>query len=185
MKTCRLVILSLSFLVLSSCHLDKSKPNVELIQDMMETPAVKAQEYDESAPNHISARVPPEGTQPVGFTPYKYAKDYDGAVKQQNPLAGQMTEEVLKVGMRYYETHCALCHGFKGEGGLTGNTIGDKMNQKPPVLVNDKIRGWTDGQLYHVITMGQGLMGPYASHIPQKYRWQVVQYIRYLEQEAK
>lgn len=177
--------LVLSAMFLSSCNIDKSKPNVELIQDMMETPAVKAQEYDESTPNHIASRIPPEGTQPVGFSPYKYAKDYDGAIKQQNPLSGQMTEDVLKVGMRYYEVHCAVCHGFKGEGGLTGNSIGDKMTQKPPSLLSDKIRGWTDGQLYHVITVGQGLMGPYASHVPQQSRWQVVQYIRHLQKSEK
>jgi len=28
-------------------------------------------------------------------------------------------------------------------------------------------------------------MGPYASHIPQKYRWQVVNYIRHLQQTDK
>jgi hypothetical protein len=31
--------------------------------------------------------------------------------------------------------------------------------------------------------MGQGVMGPYASHIPQKYRWQVVNYIRHLQKK--
>jgi mono/diheme cytochrome c family protein len=179
--------LSLIVLVsaLSSCNLDKSKPNIELIQDMMESPTLKAQEYDETAPNGISARTPPQGTQPVGFTPYKYANDYDGAIKQVNPLAGQMSEEVLKVGMRHYETQCALCHGYKGEGGLEGNTIGELMSKKPPSMLSEKVRGWTDGQIYHVITMGQGLMNPYADHVPQKYRWQVVQYIRHLQKEAK
>jgi hypothetical protein len=46
---------------------DPSKPNVEVIQDMMESPALKAQEYDKGGPNDGAMRLPPEGTQPVGF----------------------------------------------------------------------------------------------------------------------
>lgn len=185
MKISIKIILNISAVVcltnvfLVSCK-DNSQPNVELIQDMMESPAIKPQEYDESSPNHAGMRVPPEGTQPVGFEPYRYAKDYDGAVKNQNPLAGDQSEAVLKIGIKYYSTNCAICHGEHAEGG-ENLSVGSKMAVKPPSLINDKIKKWTDGQLYHVITMGQGMMGPYASHVPQKYRWQIVNYIRTLQ----
>lgn len=165
---------------LSACHFDKSKPNFELIQDMLVSQSLKPQKYDETAPNNSAMRVPPEHTQPVGFTPYKYAEDIDGAAKNPNPLAGRMDEDTLKVGLKFYDTQCALCHGFKGEGGHE-MSIGKLMPLKPPAVTTAKINGWTDGQIYHVITMGQGVMGAYASHIPQKYRWQVVNYIRYLQ----
>lgn len=168
---------------LSSCT-DHSKPNYELIQDMMESPSIKPQEFDESSPNHSGMRVPPEGTQPVGFVPYRYAKDLEGAAKNQNPLSGQFKEETLKTGLKYYSTNCAICHGDKGEGGAK-SSIGEKMSLTPPSILSEKINKWTDGQIYHVITMGQGVMGPYASHIPQKYRWQVVNYIRHLQKENK
>lgn len=170
-----------SVLFLSGCHIDKSKPNFDLIQDMMESPAIKPQEYDVTSPNHSGMRVPPEGTQPQGFVPYKYATDLEGAKGNKNPLAGKFDEETLKVGVKYYTIHCAVCHGAQGEGGEK-NSIGEKMALKPPVLINDKIKGWTDGQIYHVITVGQGMMGPYAPHIPEQYRWQVVNYIRTLQQ---
>lgn len=168
---------------LTACS-DKSQPNVELIQDMMASPSIKPQEYDEGSPNHAGMRVPPEGTQPVGFIPYRYAKDIAGAAKDPNPLAGNFTEETLKVGIKYYTTNCAICHGEKGEGG-EHLPVGEKMALHPPSLHSDKIKAWTDGQIYHVITMGQGVMGPYASHIPQRYRWQVVNYIRTLQKDNK
>lgn len=158
----------------------RSEPNVELIQDMMESPAIKAQEYDETSPNHSGMRVPPEGTQPQGFEPYKYATNIEGAAGNVNPLAGQYTEDVIKTGSKYYTIHCAICHGAKGEGGEK-QSVAETMALKPPPLTSDKIKGWKDGQIYHVITMGQGVMGPYASHIPAKYRWQVVNYIRTLQ----
>jgi mono/diheme cytochrome c family protein len=73
-----------------------------------------------------------------------------------------------------------VCHGRT----LTSDTpVAKLMPLPPPVLNSDKIKGWTDGQIYHVITVGQGVMGPYASHIPQKYRWQVVNYIRHLQKK--
>jgi len=125
-------------------------------------------------------RVPPEGTQPQGFEPYKYVTDIEGAAKNNNPFSNQYTEEVLKTGLKYYTIHCAVCHGVKGEGGEK-MSVAETMALKPPPMTSDKIKGWTDGQIYHVITMGQGVMGPYASHIPAKYRWQVVNYIRHLQ----
>lgn len=162
------------------CNMDKSKPNIELIQDMMESPAIKPQEADEGSPNNSGSRVPPEGTQPQGFEPYRYALDFEGSAKNQNPLEGQYTESVLKVGQKYYTIHCAVCHGVNGEGGEKAS-VAETMALKPPAMISDKIKGWTDGQIYHVITMGQGNMGPYASHIQAQYRWQVVNYIRTLQ----
>ncbi len=178
-----LVAVSLGFVLLSGCT-DHSKPNVELIQDMMESPAIKAQEFDEGSPNNSGMRVPPAGTQPVGFVPYRFATDLAGAAKNKNPIAGDFSEDVMKVGLKFYTTNCALCHGDKGEGG-DKLSIGEKMALKPPGLFTDKMKGWTDGQIYHVITVGQGMMGPYASHIPQRYRWQVVNYVRALQKENR
>ncbi len=167
--------------ILTSCDGDKSQPNPELIQDMMVAPSVKAQSYDETSPNNISSRVPPENTVPVGFSPYKYPNSIDEAAKNlKNPLAQNFSEDVLIVGQRYYGTHCTVCHGAKGEGGEK-TSIGAMMALKPPSLLSEKVRQWNDAQIYHTITMGQGLMGPYSSHIPQKFRWQVVNYIRHLQ----
>lgn len=173
------IILCLS--CFSSCNVDKSQPNIELIQDMMDSPAILPQEYDAQSPLHSGMRVPPEGTQPLGFVPYRYSTDLVGAKGNKNPLEGKLDEETLKVGIKYFTIHCAICHGSNGEGGEK-SSISERMALKPPTLTSDKIKGWTDGQIYHVITMGQGMMGPYASHIPEKYRWQVVNYIRYLQQ---
>lgn len=173
-------------LALTNCGPSGNKPNVELIQDMMESPAIKAQEYDEESPHHRGMRVPPEGTVPVGFKPYQFNGDIEGAKGNKNPLAGEMDEATLLVGQKYYFTQCAVCHGDKGQGGVEANSsVAGKMALKPPTIINDKIVGWTDGQLYHVITAGQGVMNPYAAHIPQQYRWQVVNYIRFLQKQAK
>ncbi len=174
---------TLAMSILMGCT-DHARPNVELIQDMMDSPALSPQKYDETSPNHSAMRVPPEGTQPYGFVPYRYAKDIGGATNNKNPFAGDFSEDTLKVGIKYFNTNCAICHGEQGQGGEK-LPVGEKMALKPPSLMSGKIRGWSDGQIYHVITMGQGVMGPYASHIPQQYRWQVVNYVRTLQKENK
>lgn len=179
MKTMIYMIVCLLSLSLISCGPSGNQPNVELIQDMMESPSAKAQEYDDFfKDDHSSARVPPEHTQPVGFKPYRPQFDPALAKADKNPLAGDMSDAVLLTGQKYFEINCMVCHGQKGDG---LGTVAEKMPNKPPTLLSEKIRGWSDGQIYQVITMGQGTMGPYASHIPQKYRWQVVNYIRHLE----
>ena len=169
---------------LTACEKDHSVPNIELIQDMMEQPSIKPQEYDESSPNHSGMRVPPEGTQPVGYIPYRYAKDFTQSSQNKNPLAGDFSESTISVGVKFYQTNCMVCHGAHGEGG-ENSSVGAKMALKPPMLTSTKIRNWSDGEIFHVITMGQGLMGPYASHIPLQYRWQVVNYVRQLQKESK
>jgi mono/diheme cytochrome c family protein len=167
--------------MLMACGPRGNKPNVELIQDMMDQPAIKPEKYDEFFKGGISELVPPEHTQPVGFTPYRWGNDVDKAVKEnKNPIAGQMTEEVLLTGQKYFETNCAACHGLAGHG---DGPVAAKFPLKIPALVSDKVKGWPDAHIYHVITMGQGMMGSYASHVPQKYRWQVVNYVRQLQKQ--
>jgi mono/diheme cytochrome c family protein len=177
----KLMMLGLA-LGLTACS-GGNKPNVELIQDMMDSPAIKAQEYDQDAPGHRGMRVPPEHTVPVGFKPYRFATDYEGAINNVNPLTGDFSSEVLVTGQKYFDIHCAVCHGEKGDG---KSPVTEKMTLKPPTLYSDKVKTWKDGQIYHVIQVGQGLMGPYASHIPkEEWRWAVVQYIRHLQKETK
>jgi mono/diheme cytochrome c family protein len=179
-------VVLLAVAAITGCTGISNQPNIELVQDMQDQPSIKAQEYDEGSPDHRGMRVPPENTVPQGFTPYKYGLDVEKASKEnRNPLAGNESQEVMMTGMKYFETNCAVCHGFQGQGGEQGNSIGDKMARKPPPLISDKVKGYTDGHIYHIISKGVGVMGPYESHIPQAYRWQVVNYIRHLQKEAK
>lgn len=170
-------------LVLVGCS-GGDQPNIEPIQDMMDSPAIKAQEYDEGSPNNAGMRVPPEHTVPVGFEPYAYGLDVERAAREnKNPIAGQETEVIMFTGMKMYDTHCAICHGIKGE--ASPGRVSEFMALKPPSLLTPKVRDMTDGHLYHIITAGQGIMGPYGHHVRQKDRWQLVNYIRHLQKKAE
>lgn len=173
-------------LTLSACHFDKSKPNFDLIQDFMVSPALKAQAYYEDGPNHSSVREPAKGTVPVGFVSEPLDDLAVAEREMKNPMVGDFSKDVLLAGQKYYQVQCALCHGAKGEGGVESKSlIAEKMALKPPSLLSEKVLGWSDVHIYYVISKGQGLMGQYATHIPQKYRWQVVNYIRHLQKNNK
>lgn len=168
-------------IALSGCGPRGNSPNVELIQDMMEQPAVKAQKADDTWGDGMSTRVPPEHTQPIGFKPYRWPTDIDAAVREnKNPMAGDFSDEILLTGQNYYNTNCMVCHGVKADG---NGPIKAKYPLPIPSLQSDKIKGWPDAHVYHVITMGQGTMGPYASMVPEKVRWQLVNYIRHLQKQ--
>lgn len=161
------------------CGPSGNKPNVEIIQDMMEQPAVKAQKQDDFFANGISSLVPPEHTQPVGKKPYPFGADIAKALTQlKNPIAGDLSETVLLTGQKYYNTQCMVCHGAKG---LGDGALKAKYPLPIPSLVSDKIKSWPDAHIFHVITVGQGVMGAYGSHVPENVRWQLVNYIRHLQ----
>lgn len=168
-------------LALTGCGPKGNQPNIELIQDMMDQPAVKAQKADDTWGDGMSARVPPANTQPIGFKPYKYATDIDAAIREnKNPIAGDFSDEVLLVGQNHYNTNCMVCHGAAGDG---NGPVKAKYPLPIPSLKSDKIRGWVDANIYHVIVMGQGTMGPYGANVPDEARWPVVNYIRHLQKQ--
>lgn len=162
----------------------RSEPNVELIQDMMEQPALKAQDFEPNDREKSSSRLPPEHTVPVGYKPYPYHNDPATAEKVlKNPLAGDMSPEVLSLGQKKFETYCMVCHGEHGKG---DGPVAVKMALKPPPLLSEKVVGFNDARIYHIITDGQGVMGSYAYQIvEEKDRWAIVNYVRSLQKLNK
>jgi mono/diheme cytochrome c family protein len=84
---------------------------------------------------------------------------------------------VLEKGQSRYDTYCSPCHGYYGEG--DSRLRGQFPN--PPTLHSDKLRNWSDGNIYHVITNGQNVMPSYASQVSREDRWAIIHYIRVLQ----
>jgi mono/diheme cytochrome c family protein len=116
----------------------------------------------------------------VGYKPYPYPGQPETAAQRlKNPVAGNMTPQLLEVGRRKYEIYCQVCHGETGAG---DGPVAVKMASKPPPVTSDKIKKMSDGGIYHIITDGQGLMGSYAYQIvKEEDRWALVNYVRNLQ----
>ncbi|XDD55466.1 cytochrome c [Leptospira sp. WS4.C2] len=172
-------------LVLVNC--DYKTPVYEYFPSMFDSPARESQEDDSFATNGSASRIPPKGAIPVGYFPYPYATvpTPDSLTGPDKGLKNPITKVSLgdlMIGEKRYQTYCTPCHGVQGLG--NGNVVGPAPRFEGPVpaLVTDIVKGWTDGQIYHIITMGRGRMGSYAYQIEPEDRWKLIAYIRKLQE---
>jgi glucose/arabinose dehydrogenase len=87
------------------------------------------------------------------------------AKAMKNPYAGQAT--AIDAGKTVYARNCLACHGKTLKG--TGNV---------PSLVDGKLKGVTDGEVFWFITKGDKDNGmPAWDFLPEEKRWQVVNYV--------
>lgn len=95
------------------------------------------------------------------------AKDHARA----NPLAGNA--KAVEGGAAIYRDHCAQCHGSDAR----------SDGKKKPTLRSDEIKNATDGDLEWFLRQGDLKGGmPSWSSLPRAQRWQVVAYLRSLQQ---
>jgi cytochrome c553 len=158
---------------LSACVVKHAQPYYVYAPDMHNAPSLKAQEEGTMRPLV-------KGTIPRDFRPYGYVS-MDQAKTHLNPLP--RNREVLKNGQNLFNVYCIVCHGKYGEGDGLVAAMKDwprPLFSRPPTLQSEKIRDYKDGQIFHVITMGQNLMPSYAEKLNEDERWSIVHYIRAL-----
>lgn len=168
------ILLIASLAAFTACK--KDKPNIELVQNMMESPAYKAQDHNPDAVDGRSMLLPPANTVSQNHPPYRYkGKPADAKKYLKNPFKGK---DVLARGKEMYDIYCLVCHGAgaKGDG-----KVAEYMSLKPPSLLTDKVKKWNDAEIYHIIADGRGLMGAYATQVKSDDRWAIVNYVRSLQ----
>jgi mono/diheme cytochrome c family protein len=94
-----------------------------------------------------------------------------------NPLAGQPASPV---GDTLFHTFCAVCHGQTGAGDAK---VGVQLAALP--LTSDRARAFSDGYLYSIIRYGRGVMPKYGDKVRGARRWELVNYVRQLQQAAQ
>ena len=84
-------------------------------------------------------------------------------------------------GQKQYNVYCSPCHGFTG---LGDGRVTPRFPEVPS-LMSSKIKGWKDGEIFHMITMGRGRMYPFANQIMPEDRWAIINYVRLLQNKNK
>ncbi|MDR4987235.1 MAG: cytochrome c [Bacteroidales bacterium] len=178
-----LITISLLVLLIGSCDRTRMDKGYEYFPDMAHGPAYKTYSENPAMADGKTMRKPVEGTIPTHIMPYAYPADAYGREAAGKELRNphKITERLLEEGESLYQIFCANCHGRTGDG--MGNLFTSGAYVIPPTsLVSDEVKSLPEGELYHVITAGWGVMGPHASLIRPDDRWKIVSFIQEIVQ---
>jgi len=171
--------LLLTFALLTSCDYNRRSTGWQYFDDMVTSPAYETYTANPNFKNGITMQPPVEGTIARGMNPYPYQKtDEDRAIAAAT-LVNELetTAENLARGKKEYGIYCSQCHGEKGDG--QGRLYVSKKYTYPPGnLLSEKMMVASEGDIYHVITVGFGIMAAHGSMIHDDDRWKIAMYIK-------
>lgn len=104
----------------------------------------------------------------------------DEVNKLVNPIPSTPTS--IKRGSKIYTKACLLCHGAEGKG--DGPQAAD-IETKPADFCNPTILNRTDGALFWWINEGGNDMEPFKDALPPDDIWNIVNFIRTLQNVPK
>lgn len=160
-----------------------SQPNFEFIPEMVRTPRYNAYSTNPNFPDGKTLQRPEQGTIPRGFLPLHYVATPEDAVR-----AGATLESPIPVndagaiarGKIVFGNFCTPCHGLAGKG---DGPVPQRGYPAPPSLYADNARKIRDGQMFHILSYGQKNMPSYASQLSREDRWNVIAYVRSLQNQ--
>jgi mono/diheme cytochrome c family protein len=175
-------------------------PPIQIFPDMKHQPKYQPQHESTFFADGSAARMPVEGTIPLGYTlpgSYLQAGAKNGTI-QPTGFSNQpdyyntgkfgdvygdgfpldVTEALVKRGQERFNINCAVCHGKVGLGNGITSQYGIAAIAN---LQDDRIRAMPDGQIFSTITNGKNTMGAYGPQVAVEDRWAIVSYVRTLQ----
>jgi mono/diheme cytochrome c family protein len=145
-------------------------------------------------PLEIAPRVMPDGTLPIAGTNYNAHFGQPAGMPDEQPIPPMKLEAMtvrlknplqptpinLAHGKDLFQTDCAPCHGPVGKG---DGSVVHLLQHKPADLMTGVSKNLPDGYVYGYIRNGGIWMPSYADAMSSNERWQVVLYMRWLEQK--
>lgn len=165
-------------ILMASCDRTRNQKGYEYFPDMAHS--LTYETYSKN-PNFLDGKTdqnPVKGTIPREMIPFNYPATATGrelaGKNLKNPLP--LNDKVIGKGKELYKIYCTSCHGSVGDGEGFLYTSG-KYTFKPASLISEKMMKASAGEIYQVITVGFGLMGPHRSQIIPEDRWYIVKYV--------
>ncbi|MCA9055469.1 MAG: cytochrome c [Planctomycetaceae bacterium] len=197
------VMLVLSLALNAALHTDETRPNWEFLAEMKRSPASQAFETTDQFANGRTQQTPVVGTIPRGLPPLHFTASKEDAVRAGEELHNPHSESPpdpsdadpaqaaaavkqrlaasVDRGQAVYRVYCQSCHGATGAG---DGPVAQRGFPPPPPLPTGKSTQMRDGQLFHILTWGQGSMSSMAAQLDREQRWDVINYVRSLQAQA-
>jgi len=178
------IILIISVLGFTSCIRNAKQPGRQYMPDM-----AASIPYDAGSPNPIykdgkTNQLAPEGSLARGKYIYPLAdSEYAKAATAITDPFVFSKEDIDGLGKHLYTINCAICHGDKGDG--QGHLVEINKFPPPPSYFSADLMAKPEGQRYHTLMYGKGLMGSYASQLDHRERWLVLSYVKSLQDASK
>ena len=159
-----------------------SRPPIHLNPSMDDQPKVLAQTASDFFFDGRSMREPVPGTIPIGGLKEDAAfftgKDASGQFVAKIPVP--VNDALVARGHDRFTIYCQPCHDSRGDG---KGILFQRGNVPTASFHQEKVLNYPDGQIFDVITNGQGLMAGYRWPIPPADRWAIIAYVRELERK--
>ena len=161
-----------------------SRPPIHLNPSMDNQPKVRAQSASAFYFDGAAMRQPIPGTIAIGGLKEDEAfftgKSADGQFVAAIPVA--VDDAMVERGRQRYTIYCQPCPDARGDG---KGILFQRGNVPTATFHQEKILKYTDGQIFDVITNGQGLMASYRWPIPPADRWAIIAYVRGLQRDRQ
>ena len=182
----RVATLTALTLALTGCGLlrggTSSQPPIHVNPSMDDQPKLLPQSESAFFYDGSGMRKPVEGTVARGELREDDAF-YKGVGPDGKPVATipvAVDDKLLARGAARYAIYCQPCHDARGDG---KGILFQRGNIPTSSFHADKVRAYTDGQIFDIMTNGSGLMPSYRWPIPPADRWAIIAHIRVLEKE--
>lgn len=179
---CLALVVGLAVLLVS-CDRDRKHPGWDYFPDMAYSNAYETWSPNPNYPDGKTLQSPVEGTVSRDALPFAYGPSTEERERAGRELVNPFEASAgnLERGAEIYRVFCASCHGDRGDGKGHLFTSG-VYNYPVRTLVSDEMKNRPDGDIYHVISLGFGVMGAHGSMIRPEDRWNAVLYVRKLQQ---
>lgn len=170
----------ISSMLMTGCTVDPKEKGYEIFPNMVHPVAYQPYSENPLTEDKKTMRPPAFGTIALGQKPYPYGSSEADRARASKELVNPLKADsaALARGKEVYERTCLVCHGPGGKG--DGPIIPKFPN--PPSFSTKRVLQLTDGGIYHVITVGSGLMAPHALQVLPEDRWRLVHYVKRLRE---
>ena len=177
---CVLLLLVLERAVRRETH----ERNYEVFTEMVYSRAYETLSASPELPGGLTQQPVQPGVVVRGLQPFHFGPGPEEALRAGRELRNPYEDEPegLARGALLFSRFCTVCHGGDGEG--LGPVVQRGM-LPPPSLHAARAMQMADGEMFHVVTMGQGNMGSHAAQIAAEDRWKIVRHIRSLQGGAR
>ena len=182
MKSKIIYLLLLAIIIMSgwSCDRDRNTTGWDYFPDMSYSNAYETYTPNENFEDGMTMRIPVEGTISRDQFLFEYGPTTEERERAGRELVNPFTvdEEILDRGRTIYSVYCAGCHGEKGDG--KGHLVASGLFKYPVrTIISDEVKDRPDGELFHTISEGFGVMGAHGSLVLPDDRWKTIIYIRH------